>query len=131
MAAAALTTLRTTIATALANVGVWNVFSYPPPVLQVNSVIVAPSDPYVTPSNNSQVSISPMANFNIICVSPYLDNQGNLANIETMIVSVFQKLAASSIVFNILSASAPALLDSPSGAMLTSSFQITVLTTWS
>ena len=131
MAAAALTTLRTTIATALANVGVWNVFSYPPPVLQVNSVIVSPSDPYVTPSNNSQVSISPMANFNIICVSPYLDNQGNLANIETMIVSVFQKLAASSIVFNILSASAPALLDSPSGAMLTSSFQITVLTTWS
>ena len=131
MAAADLTTLRTTIATALANVGVWNVFSYPPPVLQVNSVIVAPSDPYVTPSNNSQVSISPMANFNIICVSPYLDNQGNLANIETMIVSVFQKLAASSIVFNILSASAPALLDSPSGAMLTSSFQITVLTTWS
>jgi len=131
MAAAALTTLRTTIATALANVGVWNVFSYPPPVLQVNSVIVAPADPYVTPSNNSQVSISPMANFNIICVSPYLDNQGNLANIETMIVSVFQKLAASSIVFNILSASAPALLDSPSGAMLTSSFQITVLTTWS
>jgi hypothetical protein len=131
MATAALTTLRTTIASALENVGVWNVFSYPPPVLQVNSVIVAPSDPYVTPSNNSQVSISPMANFNIICVSPYLDNQGNLANIETMIVSVFQKLAASSIVFNILSASAPALLDSPSGAMLTSSFQITVLTTWS
>jgi hypothetical protein len=131
MAAAALTTLRTTIATALDNVGVWNVFSYPPPVLQVNSVVVAPADPYVTPSNNSQVSISPMANFNIICVSPYLDNQGNLANIETMIVSVFQKLAASSIVFNILSASAPALLDSPSGAMLTSSFQITVLTTWS
>lgn len=131
MATAALTTLRSTIASALANASVWNVFSYPPPVLQVNSVIVAPADPYLTPSNNSQSIISPMANFNIIVVSPYLDNQGNLANIETMIVAVFNKLAASTIVFNIQSASAPALLDSPSGQMLTSSFQITVLTDWS
>jgi hypothetical protein len=131
MATTALTTLRSTIATALANPGVWNVFSYPPTVIQVNSVIIAPSDPYVTPSNNSQISVSPMANFNIIMVSPYQDNQGNLVNIESMIVAVFLKLASSDITFNIQSASAPALLDSPSGAMLSSSFQITVLTTWS
>jgi hypothetical protein len=126
----ALTTLRSTIAAALANAAVWNVFSYPPPVLQVNSVIVAPSDPYLTPSNNSQSTVAPLANFNIIMVVPYLDNQGNLSNIEETIVAVFGKLAASSIVFNIGSASAPALLDSPSGQMLTSSFQISVLTTW-
>ena len=131
MATTALTTLRSTIATALANPGIWNVFSYPPTVIQVNSVIIAPSDPYVTPSNNSQISVSPMANFNIIMVSPYQDNQGNLVNIESMIVAVFLKLASSDITFNIQSASAPALLDSPSGAMLSSSFQITVLTTWS
>ena len=131
MATTALTTLRSTIATALANPGVWNVFNYPPTVIQVNSVIIAPSDPYVTPSNNSQISVSPMANFNIIMVSPYQDNQGNLVNIESMIVAVFLKLASSDITFNIQSASAPALLDSPSGAMLSSSFQITVLTTWS
>jgi hypothetical protein len=71
-----------------------------------------------------------MANFNIIMVSPYLDNQGNLANIETMMVGVFNKLSSSEIVLNIQSASAPALLDGPSGAMLTSSFLISVLTEW-
>lgn len=130
MATVALTTLRTTIATALVNTGVWNVFSYPPPVLQVNSVVVAPADPYVTPNNNTQQIIRPMANFNIIMVSPYLDNQGNLANIETMMVGVFNKLSSSEIVLNIQSASAPALLDGPSGSMLTSSFLISVLTEW-
>lgn len=131
MTTADLTTLRSTIATALTNASVWNVYSYPPPVLQVNSVIVSPSDPYIVPSNNSQVTIAPLANFDIICVSPYLDNQGNLANIETMLVSVFTLLSASSLVFNISGASAPALLDSPSGQMLSSSFKISVLTTWS
>ena len=131
MTVADLTTLRSTIATALTNASVWNVYSYPPPVLQVNSVIVSPSDPYIVPSNNSQVTISPLANFDIICVSPYLDNQGNLANIETMLVSVFTLLSASSLVFNISGASAPALLDSPSGQMLSSAFKISVLTTWS
>lgn len=130
MATVALTTLRPTIATALINTGVWNVFSYPPPVLQVNSVVVAPADPYVTPNNNTQQIIRPMANFNIIMVSPYLDTQGNLANIETMMVGVFNKLSSSEIVLNIQSASAPALLDGPSGAMLTSSFLISVLTEW-
>ena len=104
MATVALTTLRSTIATALINPGVWNVFSFPPPVLQVNSVVVAPADPYVTPNNNTQQIIRPMANFNIIIVSPYLDNQGNLANIETMMVGVFNKLSSSEIVLNIQSA---------------------------
>jgi hypothetical protein len=54
MPTAALTTLRSTIAAALANAGVWSTFSFPPPVILANSVIVAPSDPYLVPSNNSQ-----------------------------------------------------------------------------
>ena len=131
MTTVALTTLRTTIATALANAGVWSTFSFPPPVVLANSVIVAPSDPYLVPSNNSQASIDCMANFKIIMVVPYLDNQGNLNGIESTIVAVFTLLAASSIVFNINGASAPSVLDAPSGPMLTSDFSITVLTTWS
>jgi len=129
--AVALTTLRTTIATALANAGVWSTFSFPPSVILANSVIVAPSDPYLVPSNNSQASLACMANFKIIMTVPYLDNQGNLNGIESTIVAVFNKLASSSIVFNINGASAPSLLDAPSGPMLTSDFSITVLTTWS
>lgn len=61
---------------------------------------------------------------------PYLDNQGNLNGIESTMVAVFNKLAASSIVFNITGASAPSVMDAPSGPMLTSDFSITVLTNW-
>jgi len=129
--AVALTTVRSTIATALTNAGVWSTFSYPPPQILANSVIVAPSDPYLTPSNNSQSSLGPLANFKIIMTVPYLDNQGNLKGIEETMVAVFSRLASSAIVFNITSASAPAVLDAPSGSMLTSDFTISVQTTWS
>lgn len=131
MPAAALTTLRTTIASALANAGVWSTFSFPSPVALANSVTIAPRDPYLEPSNNRQNSLACKANFKIIMVVPYLDNQGNLANIESMIVAVFNKLANSALVFNIEGASEPALLDAPTGAMMTASFNISVLTTWS
>jgi hypothetical protein len=127
----ALTTLRSTIATALANAGVWSTFSYPPATILANSVIVAPGDPYLTPSNNSQNSIAPQANFKIIMTVPMYDNQGNLAGIEDTIVAVFNKLANSSLVFNVGSVSAPSVLNAESGALLTSDLQITVLTTWS
>ena len=130
MPATALTTLRTTIAADLANAGVWSTFSFPPPVILANSVIVAPDDPYLEPSNNSQSSIACKANFRILMTVPYLDNQGNLNGIESTIVAVFNKLAASSLVYNINGASAPATLDAPSGPMLTSDFKITVLTEW-
>ena len=127
----ALTTLRSTIATALANAGVWSTFSYPPATILANSVIVAPGDPYLTPSNNSQNSIAPQANFKIIMTVPMYDNQGNLAGIEDTIVAVFNKLANSSLVFNVGSVSAPSVLNAESGALLTADLQITVLTTWS
>jgi hypothetical protein len=90
MTTVALTTLRTTVATALANAGVWSTFSYVPPVVIANSVMVAPSDPYLEPSNNTQNTLGPKANLKIIMVVPYLDNQGNLANMENTIVAVFQ-----------------------------------------
>ena len=131
MPAAAITTLRSDIATILTNAGVWSTFSFPPPNILANSVIVAPSDPYLTPSNNSQNSLSAQASFKIIMTVPMFDNQGNLAGIEDTIVAVFNKLANSSLVFNVGSVSAPAVLDVASGALLTSDLNITVLVNWS
>jgi hypothetical protein len=130
MPAAAITTLRTTIATALTNAGVWDVFSYPPSTPLANSVIVAPSDPYITPSNNSQAGIAPLANFKIIMTVPMFDNQGNLAGIEDTIVAVFNKLAASSIVLNVTSVSAPSVLSVASGELLTADITISILSSW-
>jgi hypothetical protein len=128
---AAITTLRATLAAALANANVWNTYSFPPPTITANSVIVAPNDPYITPTNNTNAGISPMANFKIIMTVPMYDNQGNLQGIETTAVAVFNKLAASSIVMNVAALSAPSVLDVPSGSLLTASFDVQILTSWS
>ena len=128
---AAITTLRATIATALADPNVWNTYAYPPSTITANSVIVSPSDNYITPSNNSYATISPLANFKIIMTVPMLDNQGNLQGIESFAVAVFNKLAASSLQFNIGSMSAPSVLDVQSGTLLTADFSLSILTSWS
>ena len=126
----AITTLRSTIAAALADAS-YSTFAYPPSTMLANSVIVAPADPYLTPSNNSQAGISPMANFKIIVTIPMFDNEGNLQGIETTFCTVFNKLAASAIVFNVTSVSAPSVLSVASGDLLTVDLQISILTSWS
>jgi hypothetical protein len=110
---------------------VWNTYSFPPPTITANSVIVAPADPYITPSNNTYSAISPLANLKIIMTVPMLDNHGNLNGIETLAVAVFNKLTASNIVMNIGGMSAPSVLEVQSGTLLTASFDISVLTSWS
>ena len=127
---AAITTLRRTIATALSNPGVWDVFAFPPSTILANSVVVAPADPYITPTNNSRATISPLANFKIIMTVPMFDNAANLIGIENTIVAVFNKLASSSIVFNVSAVSAPSVLSVASGDLLTSDITINVLTSW-
>ena len=128
----AVTQLRATVAAALANAGVWSVFSFPPPTILVNSVIVVPAvDEYLVPQNNGRSTINCMANFRVLIVVPYLDNQGNLSNIEEFMVAVFTLLTASSILYKIGSFTGPTMLDAPSGQMLTTDIPISILTTWS
>jgi hypothetical protein len=128
---AAITTLRATLAAALDNPSAWNTYSFPPATITANSVIVAPAENYITPSNNSYATISPIANFKIIMTVPMFDNQGNLQGIETLAVAVFNKLAASSINLNVGAMSAPSVLEVQSGSLLTADFSISVLTSWS
>ena len=128
---AAITTLRSTLATDLANAGVWSTFSFPPATLLANSVVITPSDPYIIPSNNDQVSLAPLANFKVLVTTPAFDNQGNLAGIETFLVAVVNKLAASSLVLNISSVSAPAITNAASGDLLTAEITVSILTSWS
>lgn len=126
---APITTLRSTIAAALADAS-YSTFAFPPSTMIANSVIVAPADPYLTPSNNSKASISPLANFRIIVTIPMFDNEGNLQGIETTFCTVFNKLAASSIVFNVTAVSAPSVLTVASGDLLTVDLQISILSSW-
>ena len=128
---APITTLRASLAAALANTNVWNTYSFPPATITANSVIVSPADPYITPTNNDYANISPMASFRIICNVPLYDNQGNLQGIENMVCAGFQKLAASPIVMNIGAVSAPSVLTVQSGDLLTTDITISILTEWS
>jgi hypothetical protein len=126
----AVTTLRSTIATALSNPTVWQVFSFPPASPLANSVVVEPDDPYIVPSNNQHITIAPLANFRIKLYLPLLDNQGSLQDMETFIVGVFTKLAASSLTYNIGSVSGVSV-DSTAGDMLTTEIRLSLLTSWS
>jgi len=127
----AITTLRSSIASALADNTKYSVFSFPPATPIANSVIVMPDDPYIVPTNNDYTSIAPMANFKISILVPLLDNEGNLAGIEADVVRVFSLLEASSIVFNVGSVSAPSVLSIASGDLLTCDIAISTLTEWS
>ena len=126
----AVTTLRSTIATALSNPAVWQVFSFPPASPLANSVVVEPDDPYIVPSNNQHITVAPLANFRIKLYLPLLDNQGSLASMEDFIVDVFTKLAASTLNYNIGSVSGVSV-DSTAGDLLTTEIRLSILTSWS
>jgi len=126
----AVTTLRSTIATALSNPAVWQVFSFPPASPLANSVVVEPDDPYIVPSNNQHITVAPLANFRLKLYLPLLDNQGSLASMEDFIVDVFTKLAASSLNYNIGSVSGVSV-DTTAGDLLTTEIRLSILTSWS
>ena len=127
----AITTLRTTLATALVNNAKWQTFAFPPATVLANSVIVTPADPYITPNNNGQISVSPMANFRLIITTALFDNEGNLNGIEDFVCGVFAKLAASSLVYNVGEISAPSVLNAASGDLLSCEMSVSILTSWS
>ena len=128
---AAITTLRTTLATALVDNSKWQTFSFPPATVLANSVIVSPDDPYLTPNNNSQISISPLANFKIVITVPLFDNEGNLNGIEDNVVGVFTKLHNSGLTYNVSAISAPSVLNAASGDLLSCEMSVSILTSWS
>jgi len=128
---AAITTLRTSIAAALADNTKYSVYAFPPATPVANSLILTPADPYIVPTNNERTSVAPMAMFRLQILVPMLDNAGNLAGMEDDIVRVFQLLDASSIVFNVGSVSAPSIMSIESGNLLTCDIAISTLTEWS
>jgi hypothetical protein len=71
-----------------------------------------------------------MVNLKVIMTVPMFSNEGNLQGIEDTIVAVFNKLAASSIVFNITAVSAPSVLSVASGDLLTADLQLSILSSW-
>ena len=127
----AITTLRSTIASAIDNPGVWSTFSYPPAAPLANSVVISPNDPYLTTNDNSNLTINPTAHFKITLFAPMFDNQGNLTNLEDFMIALYQKLSASGLVYNAPAFSAPSVLSLPSGDLLSCDLSFDILTSWS
>ena len=127
----AITKLRTTLAEAIQDDSKWQTFAFPPATIMANSVIVSWDDPMLSPSNGHYASIAPMASFRILMTVPLFDNEGNLQGIEDTIVSVFNKLADSSLVFTVGTVSAPGVLNAASGDLLTCEMSVSILTSWS
>jgi hypothetical protein len=128
----AVTTLRSTLASAIESAGEWSVFSFPPATPIANSVIIQPDDPYIEPSNNIYSTVAPKVNFKIIMIVPMFDNQGNLQGIENMVVGVFNKLASqSTLKVSVGNISAPSVLSAVAGEMLTSEMSVSIMTSWS
>ena len=128
---AAITTLRTTLASALTNNGVWSVFSYIPQAPIANSVVVVNDDPFIVVQSGQKTAIAPVARYRIYGLVPMLDNQGNQVNIEDFIVAIFAKLSASSLVMTVGSFSAPAILETPAGNLLQTEVGIEIISSWS
>lgn len=126
-----LTTLRTTIATALTDNTKWQTFAYPPANTLPNSVIVGYASPALEMQNNQYNAISAMANFRILMTVPMLDNQGNLAGLEDIMLGVFNLLAASSLKVKVESITEPSVMNLQSGDLLTAEMNISILTSWS
>jgi hypothetical protein len=126
-----ITTLRSTLAAALVDNTKYQVFAFPPATVLANSVIVSPSSEYIVPSNNSQISVSPMANFQIVITTMLYDNEGNLNGIEDFVCRVFALLAASGLVYNVSAISAPSVLNAASGDLLSCEMSVSILTSWS
>jgi hypothetical protein len=127
----AISTLRGTIATALVDNAVWQVFSFPPATPLANSIIVQPGDPYIEPSNDHYSTVKPRVHFKLVVIAPLFDNQGNLINIEDFYLRLVQKLDASTIKYSLGTFSAPAVLSGNGGEMLTGEVTISVLSDWS
>ena len=127
----AITTLRTTIATALTDNSKWQTFAFPPATVLPNSVIVGWDSPMLEMQNNQYNAISPMANFRILMTVPMLDNQGNLAGLEEIITGVFNALAASSLNVAVNEVSEPSVMELASGDLLSAEMSISILTSWS
>ena len=131
MTVPAITTLRTTIATALVDNTKYQVFAFPPATVLANSVIVSWDDPMLTPTNDRYSDVAPMANLRLTLTVPLFDNEGNLQGIEDSVVSVFKKLYDSGLNISVGTVSTPSILDAASGQLLSCEMSLSILSSWS
>lgn len=119
---------RATLAAQLQNHVAWTVFPFPPAVPQVNSVVIEPDDPYIE-SVNQHYDLSCRMRFRIRMYVPLMDNEANLSALEDMAGALRSRIVDAT--QNCGPMSAPGIMSSDSGDLLTAYFPVEIITEWS
>ena len=123
-----LSSLRSTLATALADSGIdYSTTAYPPPVVIPPTVVIVPGNPWIAPvtlgrPGTPQVEVS----FRLTCIVANLDNQGSLDQLETLVFAVLTNLPRG---WEVGDVSPPSVETIGPSDLLVSDVQVTTLTT--
>lgn len=121
-------TARNALAAQLSHAGTYSTFAYPPPIPQVNSVVLEPGDPYIVSTNN-KYSLAATLRFNVRMYVPLFDNQGNLAQLETLAADVRSRILDAT--QNCGDLSQPQVVSLETGDLLTAYFPTEIIENWS
>jgi len=118
-------TLRTDLAEALEAAG-RVVYSFPREQITPPALVLVPSSPYVVPVGIGGLNNRINVRFDLTAIVGAADNQAALANIETLMLAVFDSLPAGTSVNNWTQ---PTVVTIGSNEMLTSQITIELVTT--
>ena len=118
-------TLRSDLATALEAAG-RVVYSFPREQITPPALVLVPSSPYVVPVGIGGLNNRINVRFDLTAIVGAADNQAALANIETLMLAVFDSLPAGTSVNNWTQ---PTVITIGSNEMLTSQITIELVTT--
>lgn len=118
---------RNRFAAQLANDAEWTTYAFPPMVIQPNSVVLEPDDPYIQAHNHTTANQA-MLRLRVRMYVPLMDNAGNLAQIEDMAAAVRARIIDANQRCGDLSA--PAVSETENGVFLTAYIPAELLTSW-
>lgn len=120
-----LVTLRSDLATALEAAG-RVVYSFPKEQITPPALVLVPSSPYLVPVGIGGLNNRINVRFDLTAIVAAADNQAALANLETLMLAVFDALPAGTSVNNW---SQPQIQQVSGNEMLTSEITIELVTT--
>jgi hypothetical protein len=121
-----LVTLRNNLATALSAAG-RVVYAFPREQITPPAIVLVPTSPYITPVAIGGLSNRLNVRFALTVVVGAADNQAALANIETLMLDVYNALPTGTGIIN--GFSQPQIEEVSGNQMLTSSMTIELVTT--
>lgn len=116
-------TVRSDLAEALEGPG-WNVYAYPPAVVTPPAVIIVPDEPYLALQGLGR-RVQVRVRFRVTCAVAALDNPASLAQLERLLVGVYQRVPAGA---SSDTASRPSMTSVGPSDLLTSDLTVEVVT---